>query len=392
MCKSKNIDELKVKYIGKTFNSLTVIDVINIKSKTGKREIQFVCKCICGNIKNINYNYVLNNKTKSCGCYSQSNNTNKINKLKEDYIGKTFNQLTIIDVIKQYNKNNRSEIMFVCKCACGNIKNIRISHIINNKVYSCGCYNRSLEKARKLIDWYKNHLNSLNDNINNYKLYDFKYLIEIIHPNYIEQLLNGLIGTNDIIETKCPVCNEYAKHKLGNIFILHTGKFKNGNIPLCSKCANKAYSSKYEDEIADYISTFYNGEYIRNSRDIISPLELDLYYPEKKIAIEFNGDYWHSTEFKDNNYHVNKFIKCIENNTLLVSIFESEWNNRKDEIKEYLKDLFNGKENKLSFNEDYSLMNNNYPSINYLHKVYNIQLNLYKYKKYTIYTCGYSIL
>lgn len=87
---------------------------------------------------------------------------------------------------------------------------------------------------------------------------------------------------------------------------------------------------------------------VRNSRSIIWPYELDIYYPEKRIAIEFNGDYWHSEKFKDKDYHYNKFSICRENNILLVSIFETDWNNRKEEIISYLRDLFDNKENSLS--------------------------------------------
>lgn len=406
--KNQNINDLKTQYIGKVFNLLTVIDVIKSETSiTGKSKILFTCRCKCGNIKNINYYYVIHSITKSCGCYSHSDNTNKINKLKEDYIGKTINQLTIIDVIKQRGKNNRSEIMFVCKCTCGNIKNIRIAHVLNNKVYSCGCYNCSLYKSRKAIDWYKNNIDVLKGKsvkqiewlktqqiniINNCKLYDFKSLIEITHPDYIDSLINGLIGTNDIIETKCPVCNKYSKHKLGNIFILHTGKFKNNSIPLCLQCTCKSYSSQYEDEIANYISSFTSCECTRNSRDIINPLELDIYYPEKKIAIEFNGDYWHSNKFKDKDYHYNKFKLCKENNILLISIFESEWNIRKDEIKQYIKDTFNNTENKLSFNEDKTLMNNNYPNIKYLNTDLKVKYTSYNFNKYIVYTCGLSYI
>ena len=67
----------------------------------------------------------------------------------------------------------------------------------------------------------------------------------------------------------------------------------------------------------------------------------------KKIAIEFNGDYWHDENHKPRDYHYNKFNLCREKNILLVSIFESEWNNRKDDIKQYLLDLFSCRENSL---------------------------------------------
>jgi hypothetical protein len=170
--------------------------------------------------------------------------------------------------------------------------------------------------------------------------------------------MNGEIKADSKIKTKCPICNEYVEHIFNNVFRLHKANFRNGSPPLCIQCKNNCNSSRAEQEIADYISTFYNSECIRNSIDIISPLELDLYYPEKKTAIEFNGDYWHSDEFKSNDYHYNKFKECKDNNILLVSIFESEWSSRKELVKSYLKDLFNNIENQLSFDD--RLMNNNY--------------------------------
>ena len=118
-------------------------------------------------------------------------------------------------------------------------------------------------------------------------------------------------------------------------------------------------------EIADYISTFYSGECIRNARNIISPFELDLYYPEKKIAIEFNGDYWHSEKFKDSEYHRNKYIKCCENDIHLVSVFESDWLNNKSFVKDAIMRAFNDQFNitnndisdKVSLDCDYCNMN-----------------------------------
>jgi hypothetical protein len=170
---------------------------------------------------------------------------------------------------------------------------------------------------------------------------------------------------------------------------LSKADFKNGSVPLCSNCKNMYNSSKTEQEISKFISTFYTGKCIRNTRYVITPLELDLYYPEKKIAIEFNGDYWHSEEFKSKDYHYNKFKACLDKGVILVSIFEYEWNYRKEVIKQYLIDLFAGIQNKLSFKE--SFMNNNYPT----HNCNKNSLSNYVEDHYTknsniVYTCGYS--
>ena len=66
----------------------------------------------------------------------------------------------------------------------------------------------------------------------------------------------------------------------------------------------------------------YNIEYQTNVRDIISPKEIDIYIPSKKIAIECNGIYWHS--LKESLYHINKFIQCDDQNIQLLTIWE-DW-------------------------------------------------------------------
>lgn len=92
----------------------------------------------------------------------------------------------------------------------------------------------------------------------------------------------------------------------------------------CPKCVNKI--SKAEEDIFDYFKK-YEIEIIRATRKIIPPLEIDLFFPEQNLAVEFNGLYWHSEARKsDRNYHYNKFLKCQENGIQLLQIWEDDWN------------------------------------------------------------------
>ena len=167
------------------------------------------------------------------------------------------------------------------------------------------------------------------------------------------------------IRTKCPACNEYHYHLFNDVFVNSRHCLKYGHAPMCEDCRCSLTSSYAEQEIADYISTFYSGECIRNARNIIPPLELDLYYQEKKIAIEFNGDYWHSEKFKDRNYHRNKYTKCCENDIHLISVFERDWLDNKSFVKDAIKRAFDDQFNitnndifdKVSLNCDYCNMN-----------------------------------
>lgn len=63
---------------------------------------------------------------------------------------------------------------------------------------------------------------------------------------------------------------------------------------------------------------------LENDRTIINPLELDIVLPDYKLAIEYNGIYWHSSDKKDKMYHFNKSNMCREHGYTLFHTFESE--------------------------------------------------------------------
>ena len=105
------------------------------------------------------------------------------------------------------------------------------------------------------------------------------------------------------------------------------------------KDAYKQSSSYIENEIADYIRSIYNGEIITSDRSLIAPKEIDIYIPEKKLAIEFNGVFWHS-DFNPKmhkNYHRDKSLECMAKGVHLLHIWEDDWNLKKTIIKDYIK-------------------------------------------------------
>lgn len=91
-----------------------------------------------------------------------------------------------------------------------------------------------------------------------------------------------------------------------------------------------------EIELKEFIDSL--GFACETSRKIIAPFELDIYIPEKNLAIEFNGIYWHSSGSKEEdihkrNYHLNKTELCESKGIQLLHIFENEWlDNTKREI------------------------------------------------------------
>lgn len=81
--------------------------------------------------------------------------------------------------------------------------------------------------------------------------------------------------------------------------------------------------SKSEALIVEQIKP-YVDEIIQN-RKILDDFYLDIYLPKLNLAIEYNGNYWHSIEArKPIDYHLQKSLACREKGIRLIHIYEFE--------------------------------------------------------------------
>lgn len=86
------------------------------------------------------------------------------------------------------------------------------------------------------------------------------------------------------------------------------------------------FVSSGEQEIVNFLSEL--GVNVKQSdRTTIPPYELDILLPDYKIAIEFNGNYWHTENNggKDKYYHKRKTQRCLKVGIQLLHIFENDW-------------------------------------------------------------------
>lgn len=91
-----------------------------------------------------------------------------------------------------------------------------------------------------------------------------------------------------------------------------------------------------ETEVYDFIKSIYDGEIIRSERTILDGRELDIYIPEKALAIEYDGLFWHSEYFKLQDvkiYHLKKTLACEEKGIRLIHIFSDEWREKRSIVK-----------------------------------------------------------
>lgn len=161
--------------------------------------------------------------------------------------------------------------------------------------------------------------------------------------NYIKNHLDLTISYETALKFPIDISREYSKDYLIAMlnFITNNIKpaieiirneFANNQFLLTSKEVGyefKSNGSSYEVELCEFLDSF-NINYVKNVRNIISPLELDIYIPEMKIALEFNGSYWHSDLFIDKHYHQVKTKLCNEKNITLIHIHEYLYKNKSD--------------------------------------------------------------
>jgi len=147
------------------------------------------------------------------------------------------------------------------------------------------------------------------------------------------------------------------KYKIEHISKNHTfeigqkifyDRLKYGCKVICTICNNEKYNvSNFELELLDFLKLNYNGKIIQSNRTILDGLELDIYLPEYKLGIEFNGLYWHSELFKNKEYHLNKTLECKKRYIELLHIFEDDWMFKQDIIKSIIKNKLNLIQNKI---------------------------------------------
>jgi len=129
----------------------------------------------------------------------------------------------------------------------------------------------------------------------------------------------------------------------GHINHIRWGNFKNGS--RCCMCAYESKASKGEIEVRNFIESLNVSVLYNDRTQIINPLtgynlELDMWIPSMRKAIEYNGTYWHSLSEKQVNDRVKK-EQCVLNKIDLLVVKEYNWNiNREFEktiITEFIK-------------------------------------------------------
>ena len=101
----------------------------------------------------------------------------------------------------------------------------------------------------------------------------------------------------------------------------------------CPLCVNKV--SLGELELRKFIEELgEEGEY---NVPILDGKHIDIYLPKFSLGIEYCGIYYHSEKFRNKNYHLDKKLIAQKKGISLLQIFEDEWLDKKELVKERIK-------------------------------------------------------
>lgn len=180
-----------------------------------------------------------------------------------------------------------------------------------------------------------------------------------IRDNYYRNL--GYIPLKDLTTKQLTAWGYYRAYEPSKVDFIHRPEvytyINKSCLPLLDEYSKENHSkgiSRSEKDVLSEIKKIYSGQIIENTKSILKDkdknyYEIDIYIPDLKIGIEYNGSYWHSSLCKDKYYHENKSKIAEECGIRLIQIYQHEWENLelRNKIIQMLRIAFNQVENKI---------------------------------------------
>lgn len=253
-------------------------------------------------------------KCQKCAC----SHNGDFKKLSFDYFNEHLKEkypnISVVD--KSEYVNTSTPMNFRCR-KCGHTFNRTPSMFLyselSNECPFCGKIELSLKK-RKTTEQFKKEVN---------ELYDGRY-----------NVIGEYVSSNIKVSIKCNEC--------GRIFDIEANSFLQGH-----GCPYHNINHSIEErKILEEIKTQCPNT-ISNDRKTLNGNELDIYIPDKNIAIEYDGLYWHSEIKKDKGYHLRKTEDCEKQGIRLLHIFEDEWLYKNNIVRSILNNSLDNTKNRI---------------------------------------------
>ena len=130
---------------GKRFGRLVVLEDDGTRKR---KQVYWKCLCDCGNIVHVQTTKLTSGRTKSCGCLMREKAKESGKNSCIDLRGYRTGKLVYLEPTEQRRGSN---IIWKCKCDCGNITYVSTAERKN--IQSCGCLlSKGEDKLQKILD------------------------------------------------------------------------------------------------------------------------------------------------------------------------------------------------------------------------------------------------
>lgn len=105
-------------------------------------------------------------------------------------------------------------------------------------------------------------------------------------------------------------------------------------------CPNCGHSiSRGEKEMLEWVQKYVPEAH--HATKILNGKDIDIYLPNHKIGIEYNGLFWHSSQYRDAKAHEEKRKDAERNGIYLMQFWDYEWESKKKIIKSIILNALN---------------------------------------------------
>lgn len=104
---------------------------------------KWLCRCECGNERNVDKYNLTSGSSRSCGCWMRENNSRRLAAEHGSLIGMKFGKLTVLsDAMKpiKYRTRKQKDRYWLCRCDCGGTTVVATRYLRSGAVKGCGCY------------------------------------------------------------------------------------------------------------------------------------------------------------------------------------------------------------------------------------------------------------
>lgn len=316
--------------IGEKIGELTILEFLppHITPNGSKQKIVRV-QCKCGKVYEVRYDAA--KKTQRCrGCSGMSRRV--------DITGKKYGKLTVLSMAEDYVSPNGVRLARCnCICDCGKKTVVTMSQLVKGGTKSCGCIANSRGLLQDYPEYMAKYDHEKNADINLNILTTASHKKVWWKCSTCGQSWKADISSQTDLKKEhgCPYCSgrlvlkgktdlasqrpelmtewDYEKNQLKPDEVSYNSSQKawwkckecghswfavisnRANGSGCPKCNIENVNSFCEQAVYYYVRRAFPDAV---NTDYHTGMELDIYIPSHKVAIEYDGEAWHNTEKK----------------------------------------------------------------------------------------------